>query len=354
MKISELHPHPQNDVYFDDMCGESWREFVQSIATSGVIEPIVITEDGTIVSGHQRVRACQALGIEDIPVIVRHYAGDSRDDQILKDLIETNIRQRGIGNTNPVKFGRCIRALERIYGVRAGSASGKGGKFGESNNFTDSDLAEQLGITRQTLQNYKMLADAMPEIQSLVESGVVTATAARAIIKQLPAEQQKELAVMLSSERDRATAKQVSELISQLKDKERQICELEAGKQQEVEGYPLDYNELRRAAERVDELQAIIDNQAAEIESLKAAEVLDQRGVFTTVGDSAKLYELCREVETLLTTQLAPLKYQQYFQNVRDGAFSRKVVRDLIDTVHQWCRDMEAAYNNMCGDVIEA
>lgn len=40
------------------------------------------------------------------------------DDKILKDLIETNIRQRGIGNPNPVKLGRCIRELERIYGIR--------------------------------------------------------------------------------------------------------------------------------------------------------------------------------------------------------------------------------------------
>lgn len=48
------------------------------------------------------------------------------EDEILQDLLETNIRQRGIGNPNPVKLGRCIKELERIYGVRDGSANEKG------------------------------------------------------------------------------------------------------------------------------------------------------------------------------------------------------------------------------------
>ena len=82
--------------------------------------------------------------------------------------------------SDPVKFGRCIKELERIYGVRDGSAGGTGANQYtnevESNNFTEADLANQLGLTRQTIQNYKQLADAIPEIQDLVETGIVTPT----------------------------------------------------------------------------------------------------------------------------------------------------------------------------------
>lgn len=64
------------------------------------------------------------------------------------------IRQRGIGNTNPVKFGRCIKELERIYGVRDGSAGGTGANQHtnklEPNNsgeaVTQEDLASQYRI----------------------------------------------------------------------------------------------------------------------------------------------------------------------------------------------------------------
>ncbi len=69
-----------------------WSEFIESIRTSGVIEPIVVTRDFTIVSGHQRVRACNELGITEIPARVKDYADE---DAIIKDLLETNVRQRG-------------------------------------------------------------------------------------------------------------------------------------------------------------------------------------------------------------------------------------------------------------------
>jgi ParB-like chromosome segregation protein Spo0J len=44
-----------------------------------------------IISGHQRVRACNELGIDKVSCKVKVY--DS-DDAILKDLLETNLRQR--------------------------------------------------------------------------------------------------------------------------------------------------------------------------------------------------------------------------------------------------------------------
>lgn len=109
--------------------------------------------------------------------------------------IETNIRQRGIGNPNAKKLGRCIKELERIYGIREGSSNEKGNnRIGQSNKFTDqttkkpkteTDFAEQLGITRQSLQNYKKLTEMIPELEELVDTGITTTTTALAIIRNL-------------------------------------------------------------------------------------------------------------------------------------------------------------------------
>lgn len=41
-----------------------------------------------------------------------------------KDLIETNIRQRVLGNTNPVKLGRCFSFLNKWYGFEHGGNHG--------------------------------------------------------------------------------------------------------------------------------------------------------------------------------------------------------------------------------------
>lgn len=103
------------------------------------------------------------------------------EDEILADLIETNIRQRGIGNPNPVKLGRCIKELERIYGVRDGSANKKGNnRIGEpkvsDDQLSQSDIADMIGISVDTLSNYKKLTEMIPELQDLVDTGIAIFT----------------------------------------------------------------------------------------------------------------------------------------------------------------------------------
>lgn len=86
--------------------------------------------------------------------------------------------QRGVGNVNPIKMAKCIMELEKIKGIRQGSAGGNGSnqynKELEGNNFpqaTQRDLANELGITPKQLRNYKQLNSLIPELQDMVEEG---------------------------------------------------------------------------------------------------------------------------------------------------------------------------------------
>lgn len=68
--------------------------------------------------------------------------------------------------------------MERLYGVRNGSANEKGNnRIGEPNNSVDqksqSDIAAQMGISVDTLQNYKMLSEMIPELEELLDTGIV-------------------------------------------------------------------------------------------------------------------------------------------------------------------------------------
>ena len=194
MNPNNLKPHPRNNEFFDDMDGQKWKDFLQSVRTSGIIEPIIVTQDLVIVSGHQRVRAAKAIGLMKIAVEVRHY--DS-DDKVLKDLIETNIMQRGIGNTNPIKLAKCIGELERILGISHGGDRGNQYKVANQHNVglaKQSDLAEELRMSTEQLRRYKKLLDLVPELQSAVESGQISATNASAILAKLPEDEQKAIA----------------------------------------------------------------------------------------------------------------------------------------------------------------
>lgn len=78
--------------------------------------------------------------------------------------------------------------MERLYGVRDGSANEKGNnRIGEPNNSVDqisqSDIASQMGMSVDTLQNYKLLAEMIPELEELIDTGIVTKTTALAIMK---------------------------------------------------------------------------------------------------------------------------------------------------------------------------
>mgnify|MGYP001019719923 CR=1 FL=1 len=166
IEVSKLIPHQRNNEFFDDIQGDNWMEFKKSIETSGVIEPIIITQDYIIVSGHQRVRACKELNISEVPCEVKIYESEQ---QVIKDLLETNLRQRGIGNTNAIKLGRCIIELEKIYEIKNGNHKIKdqdnlnpktqkgNNQNSKSNNLTSEDLYESIGVSKQLASNYTKL-----------------------------------------------------------------------------------------------------------------------------------------------------------------------------------------------------
>ncbi|WP_207731364.1 hypothetical protein [Clostridium botulinum] len=83
-----------------------------------------------------------------------------------------------------MKMAKCIKELERIYGIRQGSSNDKGINqyFGDQNNLgdqkTQQDLANQIGVTDEQLRNYKKLNELIPELQSLVETGALKSTTA--------------------------------------------------------------------------------------------------------------------------------------------------------------------------------
>ncbi len=264
ININELKSHPRNNEFFDDITGSNWQQFIDSMrerikkGKTGNIEPIVITQDKIIVSGHQRVRGLKELNIKQVNAEIKIYESD---DEILADLIETNIRQRGIGNPNTMKLGKCIKELERIYGIRDGSA----GKVSlESNNFTPKDkpqteiqLANQLGITRQTLQNYKKLAEMIPELEELVYTGIITPTTALAMIKQLTENEQIELVSSLDTTK-KITQKQMKKYIDEIRELKNNPTKPEDydSTKKELQDYKFDYKQLKsQFDEKVRELQ---------------------------------------------------------------------------------------------------
>lgn len=179
IKVELLKVHPRNKEFFDDMEGDKWKDFVESIKTSGIIQPLVVTDDYVVISGHQRLKAAKELGLTEVPCEIKEYVdkeGITAEDWKLKDLLESNLMQRGIGNINPMKSARCIGELKRIYDIKKGRPN-------NSNNGTEKqtpgvyfiktqkELADNLGISESHLKELNQLNNLIQPFQNLVEFG---------------------------------------------------------------------------------------------------------------------------------------------------------------------------------------
>src|SRR5439155_12028483 len=70
---SRLRPHPLNprgELNPADVA-ELCASIVAHAAQGGILQPLLVTPDGTVVAGHRRLAAARRLGLMDLPVIVR-------------------------------------------------------------------------------------------------------------------------------------------------------------------------------------------------------------------------------------------------------------------------------------------
>lgn len=95
----------------------------------------------------------------------------------LWDLLETNIRQREDVGGSAKKVGLRIKELERLYKIEHGGNHGNQYVKARPNNSdlakSQEQLAAQMGMSVDTLKNYKLLADMIPELEDLLDTGIV-------------------------------------------------------------------------------------------------------------------------------------------------------------------------------------
>ena len=93
--VSEIKPSPENDQLYRpvDRSDPEIIELAESIKKHGLKEPIVITADNWILSGHRRYAACCRLGLTEVPVRVEPIHREHDIDAFVLLLREHN-RQR--------------------------------------------------------------------------------------------------------------------------------------------------------------------------------------------------------------------------------------------------------------------
>lgn len=94
MKINLIKPNPNNPRICKD---DKFKKLVQSIKDFPQmleLRPIVIDENNIVLGGNMRLRACNELGLKDVPTI---YAKDLTEEQKKEFIIKDNV---GFGEWN--------------------------------------------------------------------------------------------------------------------------------------------------------------------------------------------------------------------------------------------------------------
>lgn len=365
LSTSSLHIHPENTKFFDDIEGEQYKRFKKSIEEDGVLTPLIIAPDMTIISGHQRYKACKDLGINLVPVIIREDLVD--EDEKRKKLLATNF---GRLKNDPVKQGRVYCEYEKLCGIKNGGYRKSDSQIAK---LTQKDIAKELGVSVDTIIRLKKLNTLSPELQDLISNGTVKYTTALNVWAKLPNDEQVRLINDIGKETiSNMKARETQQYIDKIRNLEKEL-ENEKNKEpivKEVEKVidNTDYETINRIKNIIkikeDEINKI-KQQKRRVEdrlmdyradSEEYQQLKDDIAVLTEKKTSLgrqlqgvqQTTELMYDVDKLLKL-IAPTKYSQSIFAVKDDEVVMENLNIMIELVRQWCDEMQnliSPYNN--------
>ena len=157
--LSKVEPRrEQPRERFDE---QALQDLADSIAQYGLIQPITVRRLDSgyyqIIAGERRWRAARLAGLSEVPVRVIE-ADDRRTAELA--LVENLQRQ----DLNPMEEARGYLSLMQDYGL------------------TQEEAARSVGRSRPAVANALRLLTLSPELRELVETGLLSAGHARALI----------------------------------------------------------------------------------------------------------------------------------------------------------------------------
>jgi hypothetical protein len=161
-RLDSLHPHPRQAKLFDDLAVQEFLALVEDIRENGMRSPPEILPDGTIVTGHQRVRAAKELGWDEIDVVVRYDLAD--DDGAAESLlISDNLNRRQL---SPLGQARCISALAEIEESRRDRYA-----VGSRPILARDRVGERLRMSGRNVDRYLAVLEAPQSVQRAFDCG---------------------------------------------------------------------------------------------------------------------------------------------------------------------------------------
>ena len=161
--LNELHPfrdHPykiQND--------EEMKRLIESIKKFGTLTPALarpLPEGGyELISGHRRLAACQVLGIETMPVIIREMS----DDEAVIAMVDANLqREHILPSEKAFAYKMKLEAIKH-QGITSRQVGEK--------LLSVTQVSKESDDSERQVQRYIRLTYLIPELLEMVDDGKI-------------------------------------------------------------------------------------------------------------------------------------------------------------------------------------
>jgi len=158
VELIDKNPY-QTRYVFDE---EQLQELADSVRENGVVQPVVVRpgeEEGRyiLVLGERRLRASKIAGKPTIPALVRRLS----PQQAAEMTVLENVQREDL---NPLEQAEAFRVLSKEFQL------------------TQAQIAERIGVSRETVANYMRLLRLPQEVMGYLLSGRLTFSDCREIL----------------------------------------------------------------------------------------------------------------------------------------------------------------------------
>ena len=139
---------------------EKIAELAESIKNHGIIQPLILKENGggyIIVAGERRWRAAKMVGLKEVPAIVM----DLTEKQVLEISLIENIQRQDL---NPIEEALAYKKLLSDF------------------NLTQEELSKRIGKSRTAITNTIRLINLDSSVQQYVIDGIISEGHGRALL----------------------------------------------------------------------------------------------------------------------------------------------------------------------------
>ena len=162
-QIDDFEDHP-----FKVKDDEDMEKLMESIATYGVLTPVIIREKGDryeMVSGHRRKHACERLGMGTIPAVVKEL---TREEAIIA-MTDSNIQRE---NILPSEKAWAYKMKMDAIKKTAGRPKINSRPLGE-NLWSVSEISKSTEESERQIHRYIRLTNLIPQLLLMVDEGKI-------------------------------------------------------------------------------------------------------------------------------------------------------------------------------------